>query len=83
MKHSNTSFLTASFLKPRSILAFVALSAWLSASVIAQNFPNKPVRMLAGFGAGGGSDAMVRQVSAQMASQLGQTATRFLLQTTV
>jgi tripartite-type tricarboxylate transporter receptor subunit TctC len=72
MKHSNTSFLAASFLKPRSFLAFIALSAWLSASAVAQNFPNKPVRMVAGFGAGGGSDAMVRQVSAQMASQLGQ-----------
>ncbi|MFM7330072.1 MAG: Bug family tripartite tricarboxylate transporter substrate binding protein [Brachymonas sp.] len=75
MKHFNSSSLAAWLLKPASTLACMALVSLvgsLAALAFAQNFPNKPVRMLAGFGAGGGSDAMVRQVSAQMASQLGQ-----------
>ena len=53
-----------------SLTALTALS--LAASAAAQTFPTKPVRMLANFAAGGGSDVMVRQVGAQMASQLGQ-----------
>lgn len=55
---------------------FLALTAVsLAAPVAAQTFPTKPVRMVASFGAGGGSDVMVRQVGAQMASQLGQAVT--------
>jgi tripartite-type tricarboxylate transporter receptor subunit TctC len=54
--------------------------AWLVSAVLAsvsmgahaQTYPTKPIRMLSGFAAGGGSDAMVRQVSGQMASALGQ-----------
>ncbi len=57
------------------LLGFVLAAFWLAAPTAAQTYPTKPLRMLAGFGAGGGSDAMLRQVSAQMASQLGQTVT--------
>lgn len=46
-----------------------------AAPAAAQSYPGKPLRLLAGFGAGGGSDVMVRQVGAQMASQLGQAVT--------
>jgi tripartite-type tricarboxylate transporter receptor subunit TctC len=50
----------------------VSLGFTLAASSIAQTYPTKPLRLLASFGAGAGSDAMVRQVSVVMASQLGQ-----------
>ncbi len=53
------------------LASFMLVLGW-ALPAAAQNFPVKPVRVLAGFGAGGGSDAMVRLVSAQMASQLGQ-----------
>jgi tripartite-type tricarboxylate transporter receptor subunit TctC len=72
MKYSLTSPSRTWFQKPSSALALILLAISLSSAVFAQSFPSKPVRMLAGFGAGGGSDVMVRQVSAQMASQLGQ-----------
>jgi tripartite-type tricarboxylate transporter receptor subunit TctC len=48
------------------LLAFAAQSA------LAQTYPTKPVRVLAGFGSAGGSDAMLRQVSTLMAGSLGQ-----------
>jgi tripartite-type tricarboxylate transporter receptor subunit TctC len=38
----------------------------------AQTYPAKPVRMLVGYSAGGGADALARQVAARMSDQLGQ-----------
>jgi tripartite-type tricarboxylate transporter receptor subunit TctC len=43
-----------------------------SLSAQAQTYPTKPVRWVTGVAAGGGSDAMLRQVSAQLTIQLGQ-----------
>lgn len=48
----------------------VALLACLNAN--AQTYPNKPVRVLVGYGAGGGMDAITRIVSAKLSEQLGQ-----------
>ena len=38
----------------------------------AKNFPNKPVRIIVGYSAGGGNDIIARVVSAKMAEGLGQ-----------
>jgi len=39
---------------------------------ISQAYPAKPIRMLVGYSAGGGADALARQVAARMSDQLGQ-----------
>jgi tripartite-type tricarboxylate transporter receptor subunit TctC len=41
-------------------------------AAISQAYPAKPVRMLVGYSAGGGADALARQVAARMSDQLGQ-----------
>lgn len=38
----------------------------------AQEYPTRPLRMLVGFSAGGGVDALARTVSARLAEQMGQ-----------
>ena len=48
-------------------LALPATSAW------AQAYPNKPVRMIVPFAAGGGTDFFARTVGAKLGEQLGQT----------
>jgi tripartite-type tricarboxylate transporter receptor subunit TctC len=66
MNHNSSNWL-------RLTKFFLAGSGMLLAfAATAQNYPAKPVRVLAGFGSGGGSDVMVRQVSTLMASQIGQ-----------
>ena len=40
----------------------------------AQPFPSKPVRIIVGFGAGGGADVAVRIIAQGLAAQLGQPA---------
>jgi tripartite-type tricarboxylate transporter receptor subunit TctC len=44
-----------------------------SAPALAQDWPNKPVRILIGFGAGGGTDVVARTLAAVMTKSLGQT----------
>jgi tripartite-type tricarboxylate transporter receptor subunit TctC len=56
------------------ILSF-ALTGLTSLAAQAQTYPTKPVRWVTGVAAGGGSDAMLRQVSAQLTIQLGQPVT--------
>ena len=50
--------------------AFAALS--LGSTAIAQEWPAKPVRILIGFGAGGGTDVATRIVAEGLAEKLGQ-----------
>ncbi|HEY0822463.1 MAG TPA: tripartite tricarboxylate transporter substrate-binding protein [Ramlibacter sp.] len=52
-----------------AIAAALALAAPLAA---AQSFPNKPVRVLVGYAAGGGVDAMARMLAQRLAPVLGQ-----------
>ncbi|MBM3346926.1 MAG: tripartite tricarboxylate transporter substrate binding protein [Betaproteobacteria bacterium] len=54
----------------RSLLAL--LGALLSASVLAQTFPAKPVRLIVAFGTGGVSDIMGRVLAQKMGETLGQ-----------
>lgn len=48
------------------------LSAALAAPLAAQDFPSKPISIVIGFGAGGGTDAVVRAVAEPMTKSLGQ-----------
>lgn len=48
------------------------LSAALAAPLAAQDFPTKPINIVIGFGAGGGTDAIVRAVAEPMTKSLGQ-----------
>jgi len=52
--------------------AFTAAAAAFSGTVLAQ-FPDKPVRFILGFAAGGPTDLSVRALAAASARQLGQT----------
>jgi tripartite-type tricarboxylate transporter receptor subunit TctC len=45
----------------------------LGSLAMAQNFPAKPLRYVTASAAGGGTEAMLRTVTAQMAKELGQT----------
>jgi tripartite-type tricarboxylate transporter receptor subunit TctC len=55
----------------RSALA-LALAAATTSGAWAQAFPNKPVRMVVGYSAGGGVDAMARLIAPRLAAVLGQ-----------
>ncbi len=52
-------------------LAAASLAGLLPAAR-AQNYPSRPVRMLVGFSAGGGVDALARAISDRLATQTGQ-----------
>jgi tripartite-type tricarboxylate transporter receptor subunit TctC len=52
--------------------ATMLLAAWLAGPVSAQNFPTKPINIVIGFGAGGGTDAILRAVAEPMSKSLGQ-----------
>lgn len=53
-------------------LVWVVVAASFAAAAHAQSFPAKPLRMLVGYSAGGGADALARIVASKMSSQLGQ-----------
>ncbi len=59
----------------KTLLACVigaALLATLSPAAFAQDWPNRPVRMVVGFGAGGGTDIIARIVAQPLSEILGQ-----------
>lgn len=53
-------------------LAAVLATCALAFAAQAQDYPNRPVRWVVGFAAGGGSDVLARTVGQQLAQQLGQ-----------
>jgi tripartite-type tricarboxylate transporter receptor subunit TctC len=54
-----------------SVLSAAALIA-ISGTAQAQTYPDKPIKWVVGYPAGGGSDFLARTVSAQMSAQMGQ-----------
>ena len=57
-----------------AVVSFAAF-ALHPAAAIAQDWPNKPVRILIGFGAGGGTDVATRIVAEGLSEILGQQFT--------
>ena len=55
----------------RTILGLCA-AALLGAPAIAQPYPNKPIRLVVGYSAGGGNDLIARIVAAKLQEKLGQ-----------
>ena len=55
----------------RKIIGYL-IGLTLAGALQAQPFPSKPVRMLVGYSAGGGADALARLVGAKMSEALGQ-----------
>jgi tripartite-type tricarboxylate transporter receptor subunit TctC len=54
----------------KMLAVLLALATWGASQ--AQEFPNKPLRWLVGFPAGGGTDFLARTVGQQLSQQLGQ-----------
>ena len=54
------------------VLAILAAGCLQSTASFAQDWPNKPVRILIGFGAGGGTDVATRIVAEGLSEKLGQ-----------
>src|SRR5215217_860519 len=60
-------------MKPRfPVLRAVALCVPLLAAAQGAKYPAKPIRMVVGYAAGGGSDIMGRLIAQQMSEALGQ-----------
>lgn len=57
----------------RHLLKVLVLAAGLGAALpaLAQGFPNKPIRMLVPFAAGGGTDILARALAAKMSENMG------------
>lgn len=53
------------------LLAAVVMTA--AASVHAQAYPNRPITLVVGFGAGGGTDTAARMVAKDLAAELKQS----------
>src|SRR5205809_448255 len=51
----------------------LALAVSVPAIGAAQKFPDRPVKMVVGFSAGGGTDVVARIVAQKMSESLGQT----------
>jgi tripartite-type tricarboxylate transporter receptor subunit TctC len=56
----------------RPLLAFVALLALAGAAHAQSAYPNRPIKMVVGFAAGGISDVLGRAVAAKMSTTIGQ-----------
>ncbi|MDO8370778.1 MAG: tripartite tricarboxylate transporter substrate binding protein [Burkholderiaceae bacterium] len=61
------------FLTQRTGLAALALALLAASGVQAQDYPTKPIRLVAPFPAGSGPDANAREIGAELTKILGQT----------
>ena len=57
----------------RIVVACLALAAGLPAVASAQEWPNRPIRIIVAFGAGGGADIISRILGQSMQERLGQS----------
>ena len=55
------------------LAAFAIALSLAAAGAVAQDYPNKPIRLIVPFGAGGGSDYVGRLVGQKLTEQMGQT----------
>ena len=63
----------ASFLRRKLWSAIAAALLALSGSVMAQNFPSRPVKIIVGFAPGGGSDIVARVLAQKLSAAWGQS----------
>src|SRR5262245_27345718 len=56
----------------RIILQALVLSLVVASAAHSQTYPAKPIRMIVGYSAGGGADALARLVAAKLSDSLGQ-----------
>jgi tripartite-type tricarboxylate transporter receptor subunit TctC len=56
----------------RAAILALAIVALLPAAAWAQSFPNKPIRLLLPFAAGGAADLFGRSLASGLSTQLGQ-----------
>ena len=54
------------------VLAALAFAALQGASAAAEDWPSRPIRLMVGFGAGGGTDVATRIVAEPLGEVLGQ-----------
>ncbi|HYK12706.1 MAG TPA: tripartite tricarboxylate transporter substrate binding protein [Burkholderiales bacterium] len=54
-------------------IVLAALWAFWASGVFAQNYPNRPIRLIVPFAAGGGSDFVGRLIGQKLTDQMGQT----------
>jgi tripartite-type tricarboxylate transporter receptor subunit TctC len=59
-------------MKTIKYLAMAILATTVSLSVLAQTYPNKPVKIMVGYAAGGAVDLIARSVGQSLQAQLGQ-----------
>lgn len=52
--------------------AMIALAALVASPALGQDYPNKPIRLIIGFGAGGGNDLLARIVGPKLSESIGQ-----------
>ena len=55
-----------------AMAAFLALPAWAQPKAPGTDYPNKPVRVIVAFAAGGNADINARHISTALSQQLGQ-----------
>ncbi|MBI4192963.1 MAG: tripartite tricarboxylate transporter substrate binding protein, partial [Betaproteobacteria bacterium] len=55
-----------------TILAALAVAGVLSGSAVAQEYPNKPLRLIVPFPPGGGNDILARSVGQRLSEAIGQ-----------
>jgi tripartite-type tricarboxylate transporter receptor subunit TctC len=55
-----------------AVLPGAAMTALLGGAALAQDYPTKPIRLVVGFGAGGGNDIFARIIQPKLSELLGQ-----------
>lgn len=55
-----------------SLRAVLAVGVVLAAAAAAQSYPSRQIRMVVGYGAGGGADSLIRALAPELSALLGQ-----------